>query len=124
MICREKKRGCAKTHSLNSFDEQKSLVFLQRFCNLSGEELSVQASDISDRDTFRAFCFAGEGVRAVTEAEFVHSCHHLLYSVAGFDLTLREESELRDLGRDEEHGATVLTCCDTSAAADTLGGIH
>ena len=85
---------------------------------------AVQASDVGDRFVLGADGFASTGVGAVTKSEFVHLGHHEFRTTCGFYATLGEEGELRNLGRNEEHGATVLTSGHASAATDARGAVH
>src|SRR5690606_29196221 len=63
-------------------------------------------------------------VGAVAEAELVHLGDHVEHAAVALGLALREQRELRDLGRDEEHGGGVLAGRDAGAAADAGGGVH
>lgn len=50
---------------------RESLVF-----QFGGKEFAVQPGDVGDRDSFRTFRFAGAGVGASPESEFVHLGDH------------------------------------------------
>ena len=95
---------------------------------VSGEELldplAVKAGDVLALDLLGAFGFAGVGVGAAAETEFVHTAYHLLDALVGFDLSLRKHGEVSYLGADEEHGAGVLAGGNAGSAADAFGGIH
>ena len=83
------------------------------------EELAVEAGDVRQANRFRALGSAGTGVGTVTESEFVHLSHHGFRTSSRLDLALRQESELRNLSRHEEHCRAVLTSRSASAATDT-----
>ena len=95
---------------------------------VAGEELldplAVEAGDVLAFDLLGAFGFAGVGVGAAAEPEFVHTADHLLDALVGLDLSLGQHGEVSHLGTDEKHGAGVLTGCHAGAAADAFGGIH
>ncbi len=91
---------------------------------LCANELAVQAGNVADRDALRTFGFASASVRTVTEAQFIHLSQHSLGATSRFYLTLRQQSQLAYLGRNEQHGRTVLTSCGTSATTDTCCRIH
>ena len=79
---------------------------------------------LADRFVLGADGFASTGVGAVTKSEFVHLGHHEFRTTCGFYATWGEEGELRNLGRNEEHGATVLTSGDTGSATDAGCAVH
>ena len=99
--------------------KERGLVF-----ELGLEELAVEASDVGDGDTFGALGFAGTSVGAVAETEFVHLGNHCFGTTSCLDLTLREEGELANLGRDEEHGGAVFASGSASSTADAGCGVH
>ena len=88
------------------------------------DELAVQAGDVGDGLVLRADSLAGAGVGAVTEAEFLHSHHHVLGTTGSLYTTLREQGELRHLRRYKEHGRTILTSCYTSTTTDARSAVH
>lgn len=90
-----------------------------------GEDVfAVQAGDVGDRFVLGADGFASTGVGAVTKSEFIHLGHHEFRTTCGFGATLGQEGELRYLGRNEEHSATILTSGHASAATDARGAVH
>ena len=91
---------------------------------LSFDELAVQSGDVGDGFALRADGFAGTGVRAVAETEFFHSHHHFLGATGGLGTTLRQQCQLADLRRYEEHGRAVLTSGDAGSATDAGGAVH
>ena len=91
---------------------------------LSLDELAVQAGDVGDGLALGADGFAGTGVGAVAEAEFVHLGYHGLGTAGSLDAALRKESELRDLRADKEHGRAVLAGSHTGTTADAAGAVH
>lgn len=99
--------------------KERGLVF-----ELGLEELAVEASDVGDGDTFGALGFAGTSVGAVAETEFVHLGNHCFGTTSCLDLPLREEGELANLGRDEEHGGAVFASGSASSTADAGCGVH
>ncbi len=88
------------------------------------DPLSVEACYVLTFYLLGAFGFAGVGVGAAAEAKFVHSAHHLLDPLSGFDLSLGQQCQMTYLGSDKEHGAGVLACRHTCSTTDALGGIH
>ena len=99
--------------------KERGLVF-----ELGLEELAVEASDVGDGDTFGALGFAGTGVGAVAETEFVHLGNHCFGAASCLDLPLREEGELANLGRDEEHGGAVFAGGSAGSTADAGCSVH
>ena len=74
------------------------------------DELTVQTGDIGDTFALRTHGLTSAGVRTVTEAEFVHLGNHGLGTACSLGTTLRQQSQLAHLGRDEQHGRTVQMC--------------
>ncbi|SHM14637.1 hypothetical protein SAMN05444266_106526 [Chitinophaga jiangningensis] len=52
------------------------------------DELAVQAGDVSERDFFRTFSFAGTSVGTATETFFIHLRHHVECTGSFFRLAL------------------------------------
>ena len=75
-------------------------------------------------DEFGTLGFAGVGVGAVAEAQFVHLGYHLLCAVGGLDLTLWQQGQMTDFGAYEQHGAGVLAGCYAGAATDARCRVH
>ena len=98
-----------------------SLILVGQFCL---DELAVQAGDVGNRLTLRANSLASAGVGAVTKAQFVHLCHHVLGTLGSFYATLGKQSELADLRTDEKHSRTVLTSSHTSTTTDARCAVH
>ena len=93
-------------------------------CQLSLDELAVQAGNVSNRLVLRADCLASASVGAVTETKLFHSHHHVLCAACSLYTTLWKQSQLRNLRRYEEHGRAVLTSCYASATADARSAVH
>ena len=91
---------------------------------LSLQELTVQAGDVSDRLVLRTNCLASTSVCTVTESELIHACNHLLSTGSSLYTTLWEKCQLVNLLADEENSRTILTCSNTSTATDTCSAIH
>ena len=86
--------------------------------------MPVQEGDIADADFLRAGGFAFELVGATAEAFGVVLIDHAADAAEPLGLTLRQVSQVRDLGRDEQHGRRVLAGRDAGAAADARRGVH
>lgn len=86
--------------------------------------LTVEAGDVLAFDLLGTFSFAGIGVGAAAESEFVHLADHLLYAVESFNFTLGQDGKVGNLGTYEKHGGSVFASCYTSAATDAGSGIH
>ena len=88
------------------------------------QELPVEPGDVVHGNTFRAFHFAGTGIRAVTESQFVHLGNHGARPAGSFRTALRQEGQRADAGSHKQHGRTVLASCYASSAADAGSCIH
>ena len=75
-------------------------------------------------DLLGALHFAGTGIGAGAEAEFVHLCNHSLGTTGTLDLTLRQQSQRADAGSDEQHRRTILAGSSAGTAADAGSSIH
>ena len=84
----------------------------------------VHPRDTRDRDLLRAHRLAGAEIRAGAKRLLLHRLDHLPGALRSFGLPLRKQTEVRDLGADEEHRGAVRARCDTGAAADALGEVH
>ena len=71
------------------------------------EVFAVHLGDVIHGDTLRTCSLAFVKVRAVAEAFLVHLGDHGEHALLGFDLALRQEAEVRNLSRDEEHRGSV-----------------
>ena len=71
------------------------------------EVFAVHLGDVIHGDTLRARSLAFVKVRAVAEAFLVHLGDHGENALLGLDLALRQEAEVRDLRRNEEHRGSV-----------------
>src|SRR5262249_49080174 len=65
-----------------------------------------------------------EIIRAVTEALGVHLGDHLPRTTGALRLSLGQQPQVRDLGRDEEHRRGVRTGRYTGATADARRRVH
>ena len=88
------------------------------------EELAVEPRDVRYGYALRALHLAGAGVGAVSESEFVHLGDHRLDPSLGLGTALGEESERTYPRGHEQHGGTVLTCCNASSATYAGCSIH
>src|SRR5690349_19550218 len=79
----------------------------------------IHAADVGQRYFLRAFCFAGAGVGTVTKTFFVHLCNHGLYAAVTLWLALRQQTQLRYLGRYEQHSRSIFTGGNTCTATNT-----
>ena len=70
---------------------------------LGSDELAVQACDVADADALGALGLAGAGVGAVTETKLIHLGEHGLGTAGCLNLTLREQSQLANLGTYKQH---------------------
>ena len=91
---------------------------------LRANELTVQTSNVADRNVLRTFHLASTCVRTVTEAQLIHLCHHRFCTTSSLYATLGQESQLAHLGRNEQHSRTILTCSSTSTTTDASSRIH
>ena len=98
---------------------RESLIF-----QFGGKEFAVQPGDVGDRDPFRTFRFAGAGVGAGPESEFVHLSDHRFGAAGRFDAALRQLGQRRNAGGDEQHRGTVLAGGYAGAATDAGGRVH
>ena len=104
--------------------EIKCLLCRLLIGKLGLDELAVETGDVRQADVLGALGGAGAGVGAVAEAQFVHLAHHGAGAAGALHLALGQKGELAHLGRDEEHGRTVLAGSHAGAAADAGGGVH
>ena len=88
------------------------------------EELAVEPRDVRYGYALRALHLAGAGIGAVSESEFVHLGDHRLDPSLGLGTTLGEESERTHPRGHEQHGRTVLTCCNASSATYAGRSVH
>ena len=88
------------------------------------EELAVEAGDVVDGDSLRAFHLAGAGVGAAAEAELFHLRNHIPCPFCGLWTALRKESEGTYPCGDEQHRRAVLTGRHASAATNAGGSVH
>ena len=71
------------------------------------EVFAVHLGDVIHGDTLRAGGLAFVKVRAVAKAFLVHLGDHGENALLRLDLALRQEAEVRDLRRNEEHRGSV-----------------
>lgn len=64
---------------------------------LGFDELAVEAGNVGDGLVLGTYGFAGTGVGAVTETEFVHLGYHGFGTLGGFYTALGKECELAHL---------------------------
>ena len=64
---------------------------------LSLQELTVQAGDVSDRLVLRTNSLASTSVCTVTESKLIHACNHLLSTGSSLYTTLWEKCQLANL---------------------------
>ena len=62
-------------------------------CQLSLDELAVQAGNVSNRLVLRADCLASASVGAVTETKLFHSHHHVLCAACSLYTTLWKQRQ-------------------------------
>ena len=91
---------------------------------LGGDKVAIHATDVVELDILGAFGCAGTGVGAVAESELVHLGHHGAHAAVFLDFTLREQCELANLGRNEEHRRAVLAGSHAGAATDAACRVH
>lgn len=60
--------------------------------------LTVHATDVIELNVLGALSGAGTGIGTVTETELIHLVDHSADTAILLDLTLRQESQLTDLG--------------------------
>ena len=63
-------------------------------------------------------------VSAIPETEFIHLPNHVESAAFAFCLTLREKTEVRDFGRNEQHRRGIWASGHASAAPNAGGGFH
>ena len=68
--------------------------------------------------------FALVVISAIPETEFIHLPNHMESATFAFCLTLREKTEVRDFGRDEQHRRGIWACGHAGAASNAGGGFH
>lgn len=103
------------------------LIFLKNVrlvAELSLKELAVESCDMLDRNTLRAFHFAGSRIGAVTKAQFVHLRNHRFCPFSSLRTALRKKREGTYPCGYEKHCRAVFASSDTSTATDAGGGIH
>src|SRR5207253_5010322 len=88
-----------------------------RSFELRGQVVAIHARDEVDRDALGADRFALAEHRAGAE-HLVHDLDHLHDALVALRLSLRQESEVRDLGASEEMRGAVRALCDARAALD------
>src|SRR5262245_64341577 len=88
------------------------------------EVVAIHTRDVGDRDLLRAHGFALTFVRAAAEALGVMPVDHPDDARVALGLSLRQQAEVRDLGRGEERCRRVLARRDARAAADALRRVH
>ena len=88
------------------------------------EEFPVQASDIANADALGADILALALVAAVTKAILVHQHDHIDSPLLGFHFTLRQQRQLGDFGREEQHRSTIRAGGGAGSTADASGSIH
>ena len=79
---------------------------------------AIKTGDIGDGDLLGAFRLAGGDVGAAAEALVVHLLDHVQDTLTVLDIALGQQSEVADLGGDEQHGRRIRTSCHASAATD------
>src|SRR5712692_389012 len=90
---------------------------------LRRDVVAVHPRDEVDGDLFRADGLALPEHGAAAEVLF-HDLHHPDDALVALRLSLRQQSEVRDLGGGEELRGAVGTLRDTRAALDALRGVH
>ena len=99
----------------------KELLFREHDCF---HVLTVELRDVGQIDLRGAGGFAFGRVGAVSKVLCIHLGDHFQDSLTAFGLTLRQVGQMRDFGRDEQHGRGVLARRDAGATADTGCGTH
>ena len=85
--------------------------------------VAVEEGDEVDADLLRARLLALAVVGAGAE-EALHHLDHVDHPLVALGLALREQAEVRDLGRGEQLGGAVGARGHARAAADARGGVH
>ena len=86
---------CPENLGTHLFNAIGLLLVLQ----LCAQELTVEASDVSNADLLWTLCLASTCVGTVTEAELIHLCNHSLCTTCALDLTLRQLCQRRYTGK-------------------------
>src|SRR5437764_1992621 len=85
--------------------------------------VAVHAGDEIDGDLFRAHRLALAEHGAAPEV-LLHHPHHVEHALVALGLSLRQKSQVRDLGGGEELRGAVRTLRHAGAALDALRGVH
>src|SRR5690606_29842768 len=75
-------------------------------------------------NSFGAFHFTSSGIGTIAESFQIHLSDHVFYPFHSFYPALRQEGQLGDLGRGEQHGTGIFTSSYTSSTAYTCGIVH
>jgi hypothetical protein len=78
----------------------------------------------SPADLLRAHRLALALVRAAAESQPVHPLHEVHHALIVLDAPLREQAQVRDLGRHKQHGRRVLAGRHARPAPDAGRGVH
>src|SRR5262245_66212628 len=93
-------------------------------CQRPGDVIAVQLGDKLHADLLRAGGLALVLVGAVPEPLAVVLGDHREHAVPSLGPALGEAAQVRDLGRDEQHGRRVLARGRASPTADARGRVH
>ena len=111
---------CPENLGTHLFNAIGLLLVLQ----LRAQELTVEASDVSNADLLWTLCLASTCIGTVTEAELIHLCNHSLCTACALNAALWQLRKRRYTSSNEQHSRAILTSCSTSTTTYASRSIH